>query len=75
MVSLYCAICRKYEANIRSLKNFRRYWIMGSTNQRTSNLIDHTTRDVHKAAMAKLKVERSRARGESAATSIRMAKN
>jgi len=29
--SLYCTICRKYEANIRSLKNFRRDWIMGLT--------------------------------------------
>ena len=69
VVSLYCAICRKYEANIQLLKNFRRDWIAGSTNQRTSNLIDHATSDVHKAAMAKLKVERSRARGESATTS------
>ena len=69
MWSLYCAICRKYEANIRSLKNFRRDWITGSTNQRISNLIDHATNDVHKAAMVKLKVEHSRARGESAATS------
>ena len=43
---------------------------MGSTNQSTSNLIDHATSDVHKAAVANLKVERSRARGESAATSI-----
>ena len=43
VVSLYCAICRKYEANIRSLKNFRRDWIVGSTNQRTSNLIDDAT--------------------------------
>ena len=43
VVSLYCAICRKYEANIRSLKNFRRDWIVGLANQRTSNLIDHAT--------------------------------
>ena len=42
---------------------------MGSTNQRTSNLIDHATSDAHKAVMAMLKVERSRVRGESAATS------
>ena len=34
VVSLYCAICRKYEANIRSLKNFRRDWIEGSTNRK-----------------------------------------
>ena len=38
------------------------------TNQRTRNLLDNTT-DVDKAAMGKLKVERSRFRGESAATS------
>ena len=69
VVSLYCAICRKYEDNVRSLKNFRRDWIVGSTNQRTSNLIDHATSEVHKASMLKLRVERSRARGESAATS------
>ena len=41
IVSLYCAICRKYQANIQLLKNFRRDWIVGSTNQRTSNLNDH----------------------------------
>ena len=37
VVSLYCAVCRKYEDSLRSLKNFRRDWIVGSTNQRTSN--------------------------------------
>ena len=69
VVSLYCAICRKYQANIQLLKNFRRDWIVGSTNQRTSNLIDHATSGAHKAVMAMLKVKRSRVRGESAATS------
>ena len=69
MVSLYCAICRKYEAYIQSLKNFRKDWIDGSTNQRMSNLMAHATSDVHKAAMVKLKVERSRAKGKSEATS------
>ena len=66
VVSLYCTICRKY---VRSLKIFRRDWIVGSTNQRTSNLIDHATSDAHKVAMAKLKLECSRASGEPAATS------
>ena len=69
VVSLYCAICRKYKTNVQSLKNFRRDWIVGSTNQRTSNLIDYATSQVHKASMSKLKVEQLRARGESAATS------
>ena len=74
MVPLYCAICRKYEDNLRSLKNFRRDWIVGSTNQRTSNLVDHATSEVHKASMSKLRVERSRARGESVATSTTLLK-
>ena len=65
VVSLYCSICRKYEAYIHYLKNFRKDWIEGSTNQRTSNLMHHATSDVHKA---KLKVKHSRAMGESAAT-------
>lgn len=69
VVSLHCAICRKYEAQVRSHKNFRKDWIEGSTNQRTSNLIDHATSDVHKAAMAKMRMANSRASGESAATS------
>ena len=71
--------------NIRLPKNFRRDWIVGLTNQRTSNLIDHPTSDAYKAAIAKLKVKcsrarvasslaparyQARARGESAATSI-----
>ena len=72
MVSLCWSICRKYKANIQSLKNFRRDWITGLTNQRTSNLMDHTTSDVHKVTMAKLKVGHSRASGESVATSIRI---
>ena len=57
MVSLYYAVCRKYEDSLRSLKNFRRDWIVGLTNQRTSNLIDHAMSDVHKSSMSKLKVE------------------
>ena len=63
VVSLYCAIRKKYEAKLRSLKNYRRDWIAGSTSQRTSNFIDHATSDVRKATMTKSKVERSRARG------------
>ena len=67
-LSLYCATCRKYEANIQPLKNFRRDWIASLTNQMTSNLIDHSTSDVYKAAMAKLKVECSRTRGATSTT-------
>ena len=50
MVSLYFAVCRKYKANILSLKNFRRDWLIGATNKRTSNLIDQATSDIHRAS-------------------------
>ena len=65
VVSLYCAIHKKYETKLQSLKNYRRDWITGLTSQRTSNFINLPTSDVHKAMMPKLKVECSRARGES----------
>ena len=41
MVSLYCATCRKYVDNLRSLKTLG----VGSTNQRTSNLTNHASSD------------------------------
>ena len=43
------------------LINFRKNWIVGSTNERTRNLIDHATSNVHKASMSNLMMEGSRA--------------
>jgi len=47
-------VCKQYESQIDSLKNFSRAWIEGSTNHKTSNIVDHATSEQHKAAMARL---------------------
>ena len=41
VASLYCAVCRKYEDSLQSLKSFLRAWITGSTNQKASNVLDY----------------------------------
>jgi len=37
---LWCAVCKQYESRIEGLKNFSRAWIDGSTNHKTSNIVD-----------------------------------
>ena len=61
---LWCVVCRKYEANIRGYKNFSKSWIEGTSNQRTSNVIDHATSAQHKAAMGNYKAHQARDRNE-----------
>jgi hypothetical protein len=63
VASLYCDVCRKYEGNLESLKNFSRVWISGSTNQKVSNVLDHATSEVHKAAMVRLRADSVKASG------------
>ena len=54
VATLWCEVCRKYERRIDSKKNFSRAWIDGSTNHKTSNVVDHASSEQHKAAMALL---------------------
>ena len=51
---------------MESLKNFSRACITGSTNQKVSNVLDHATSEVHKVAMARMRADATKARGESA---------
>ena len=51
--TLWCHVCRKYEERICCSKNFSRAWIEGSSNHKTSNILDHAKSDQHKAAMNK----------------------
>ena len=62
--SLYCDICRKYESRIKAQKNFSLAWIKGTTNHRTSSIIDHAKSVQHKAAMAYFKADQARASDE-----------
>ena len=37
-----------YEDSLQSLKSFSRAWIVGSTNHKISNVIDHATNEVQR---------------------------
>ena len=39
------------------MKKFSRSWIVGSTNQRISNITDHANTEQHKAAMTRYQIE------------------
>ena len=41
-----------------------RAWIDGSTNHKTSNIVDHASSDQHKMAMMQLREERTKSSGE-----------
>ena len=58
VASLYCAVCKKYEHSLQSLKSFSRAWITGSTNHKVSNVLDHANSEVHKVAMTRKRARR-----------------
>ena len=49
--TLWCHTCRTSEAKIIGMKNYSRVWISGSTNHKTSCVVDHANSNQHKAAM------------------------
>ena len=58
--TLWCATCRRYESSIVWIKNFSHSWICGSTNQRSSNIIDHAKSEQHKVTMTCLRTKQAR---------------
>ena len=60
MAKLWCNVCRKYESNIRGLKNFSRAWLEGSGNHKTSSIVDHATSEQHKVAMMRLRRDQAK---------------
>ena len=58
---MWCETCRKYEDGITGIKNFSRAWIVGSSNQKTSNIVDHATSEQHHAAMTRVRADTARA--------------
>ena len=55
------AACKKYEDKIRGVKNFSSAWIVGSSNQKVSNVLDHARSEQHKVALTQLRAEQARA--------------
>ena len=45
--TLWRDICKRFEGNIRGLKNFSDAWIKGSKNHKTSNVQDHAYLEQH----------------------------
>ena len=58
--TLWCVACRKFETSIEGMKNFSRSWIVGSTNQRISNITDHANTEQHKATTTRYRIEQSK---------------
>ena len=69
VASLYCAVCKKYEHSLQSLKSFSRAWITGSTNHKVSNVLDHANSEVHKVAMTRKRADDAKASSGSAVLS------
>ena len=65
---LWCDACRKHETELKGLKNFSRAWIEGSSNHKTSNIIDHATNDQHRAAMIRMRAVAAKATNQSITT-------
>ena len=59
MAQLWCQACRNHERSITGIKKFS--WIVGSTNQKTSNLVDHAKSEQHRAAMSRMQGESAKA--------------
>ena len=57
----WCHTCRKYGFFIMEMKNFSSAWIKGSTNQKTSNVVDHATSEQHTIAMTWMQVDNAKA--------------
>ena len=49
--TLWCHACRMNEAKIIGMKNYSSVWVNGSTNHKTSCVVDHANSDQHRAAM------------------------
>ena len=59
--SLWCQACRKHERSITGMKNFSRAWVVGSSNQRTRNIVDHAKSEQHRSAMSLISTEAAKA--------------
>ena len=55
--TLWCDVCRQHEARITGMRNFAS-WITGSTNHRTSSIVDHAKSEQHVASMAHMRAAR-----------------
>ena len=63
--TLWCEVCRTYQARIRYKRNFSAVWALtGSTNHKSSNIADHGKSEQHIACMAYMRTDNTKARNE-----------
>ena len=65
MSTLWCEVCRKYKDKIEGMRNYTGVWVAGSTNHKTSNIVDQATNDQHLTSMQHFDSDRKKARGTS----------
>ena len=66
--TLWCAVCKKFEDKIRGVKNFSCAWVVGSTNAKVSNVLDHARSEQHRIAMVQLRAEQAKSTNAPIAT-------
>ncbi len=64
--TLYCEVCRTYKDKIRFIRNFSGVWVTGSTNHKSSNIVDHGNSAQHTACMAHMRAASTRAQNKPA---------
>jgi hypothetical protein len=58
---LFCEVCKQYESHLKAWKGYSSTWVDGSTNYRSSNILDHAASDQHKRAMSRLRIDQAKA--------------
>lgn len=51
VLELFCNVCRQYESKINGMRNYSAAWVNGSSNHKTSNILDHAKSEQHATAM------------------------
>ena len=62
--TLWCEVCRTYQAKIQFKRNFSAVWVTGSTNHKSSNIVDHSKSEQHTACMAYMCTDSAKAQNE-----------
>ena len=66
LATLYCEVCRRFEDRVQGMRNFSSAWLTGSTNHKTSNVLDHTKSKQHTTFMACFQEECVKSKGKHA---------
>ena len=62
--TLWCWVCRTYQARIRYKRNFSAVWVTGSTDYKSSNIADHGKSEQHITCMAYMRADSAKARNK-----------